>query len=196
LNTGGMGSVSPVPFADVDFLKKVEERMVIPTIEGLKSENIPYKGFIFIGLMNCGGEPYMIEYNCRMGDPETESVLPRIESDLVELLLGVAKGNLNEKELIISDKVAATVMMVAGGYPNTYLKDKVMSGMDNIRDSYIFHAGTYSDGDEIKTSGGRVIAITSLQNDMFSALQQATADASRIYYDGMYFRKDIGFDLL
>ena len=138
----------------------------------------------------------MIEYNCRMGDPETESVLPRIESDLVELLLGVAKGNLNEKELIISDKVAATVMMVAGGYPNTYLKDKVMSGMDNIRDSYIFHAGTYSDGDEIKTSGGRVIAITSLQNDMFSALQQATADASRIYYDGMYFRKDIGFDLL
>jgi phosphoribosylamine--glycine ligase len=196
LNTGGMGSVSPVPFADAAFLKKIEDRMVIPTIEGLKSDGISYKGFIFIGLMNCGGDPYMIEYNCRMGDPETESVMPRIESDFVDLLLGVAEGNLNEKELIISNKVAATVMMVAGGYPGEYLKDKVMTGMENIRDSYIFHAGTYVDGDVIKTSGGRVIAITSLQNDMFTALQQATADASRIYYDGMYFRKDIGFDLL
>ena len=196
LNTGGMGSVSPVPFADVAFLKKIEDRMVIPTIEGLKSDGISYKGFIFIGLMNCGGDPYMIEYNCRMGDPETESVMPRIESDFVDLLLGVAEGNLNEKELTISNKVAATVMMVAGGYPGEYLKDKVMTGMENIRDSHIFHAGSYVDGDEIKTSGGRVIAITSLQNDMFTALQQATADAARIYYDGMYFRKDIGFDLL
>ena len=196
LNTGGMGSVSPVPFADAEFLKKVEDRMVIPTIEGLKSDGISYKGFIFIGLMNCGGDPYMIEYNCRMGDPETESVMPRIESDFVDLLLGVAEGNLNEKELIISNKVAATVMLVAGGYPGEYLKDKVMTGMENIRDSYIFHAGSYVDGDVIKASGGRVIAITSLQNDMFTALQQATADAARIYYDGMYFRKDIGFDLL
>jgi len=196
LNTGGMGSVSPVPFADVAFLKKIEDRMVIPTIEGLKSDGISYKGFIFIGLMNCGGDPYMIEYNCRMGDPETESVMPRIESDFVDLLLGVAEGNLNEKALTISNKVAATVMMVAGGYPGEYLKDKVMTGMENIRDSHIFHAGSYVDGDEIKTSGGRVIAITSLQNDMFTALQQATADAARIYYDGMYFRKDIGFDLL
>jgi len=170
--------------------------MVIPTIEGLKSDGISYKGFIFIGLMNCGGDPYMIEYNCRMGDPETESVMPRIESDFVDLLLGVAEGNLNEKALTISNKVAATVMMVAGGYPGEYLKDKVMTGMENIRDSHIFHAGSYVDGDEIKTSGGRVIAITSLQNDMFTALQQATADAARIYYDGMYFRKDIGFDLL
>jgi len=196
LNTGGMGSVSPVPFADAAFLKKIEDRMVIPTIEGLKSDGISYKGFIFIGLMNCGGDPYMIEYNCRMGDPETESVMPRIESDFVDLLLGVAEGNLNEKALTISNKVAATVMMVAGGYPGEYLKDKVMTGMENIRDSHIFHAGSYVDGDEIKTSGGRVIAITSLQNDMFTALQQATADAARIYYDGMYFRKDIGFDLL
>jgi phosphoribosylamine--glycine ligase len=196
LNTGGMGSVSPVPFADAEFLKKIEDRMVIPTIEGLKSDGISYKGFIFIGLMNCDGDPYMIEYNCRMGDPETESVMPRIESDFVDLLLGVAEGNLNKKELIISNKVAATVMMVAGGYPGEYLKNKVMTGMENVRDSYIFHAGTYADDDEIKTSGGRVIAITSLQNDMFTALQQATADASRIYYDGMYFRKDIGFDLL
>src|ERR1700753_2378097 len=141
LNTGGMGSVSPVPFADAEFLKKVEERMVIPTIEGLKSEGIPYKGFIFIGLMNCGGDPYMIEYNCRMGDPETESVLPRIESDLVELLQGVAEGNLNEKELIISPKTAATVVMVAGGYPGKYLRDKVITGTENVRDSIVFHAG-------------------------------------------------------
>jgi phosphoribosylamine--glycine ligase len=196
LNTGGMGSVSPVPFADAEFLKKIEERMVIPTVEGLKSEGISYKGFIFIGLMNCNGDPYMIEYNCRMGDPETESVMPRIESDFVELLLGVAEGNLNEKELIISDKVAATVVMVAGGYPGEYLKDKVISNIENVRGSQVFHAGTYQDGEEVKTSGGRVLAITSLQDDMFTALQQATADAARIYYDGMYFRKDIGFDLL
>ncbi|WP_179414402.1 phosphoribosylamine--glycine ligase [Mucilaginibacter sp. E4BP6] len=196
LNTGGMGSVSPVPFADAEFLKKVEERMVIPTIEGLKSDGISYKGFIFIGLMNCGGDPYMIEYNCRMGDPETESVMPRIESDFVDLLSGVAEGNLDEKELIISDKVAATVVMVAGGYPGEYLKDKVISNIDNLRGSQVFHAGTYLDGEEVKTSGGRVLAITSLQDDMFTALQQATADAARIYYDGMYFRKDIGFDLL
>ncbi len=197
LNTGGMGSVSPVPFADEKFLKKVEERVIIPTIEGLKKDNIPYKGFIFIGLMNCYGDPYMIEYNCRMGDPETESVLPRIESDLVDLLIGVAEGTLHEKELKISDKTAATVMMVAGGYPGKYLRDKVMTGMENIRDSLVFHAGTYQDEDgDIRTSGGRVIAITSLQDGMFAALQQATADASRIYYDGMYFRKDIGFDLL
>jgi phosphoribosylamine--glycine ligase len=196
LNTGGMGSVSPVPFADAEFLKKVEERMVIPTVEGLKSEGISYKGFIFIGLMNCDGDPYMIEYNCRMGDPETESVMMRVESDLVELLSGVAEGNLNEKELIISDKVAATVVMVAGGYPGEYLKDKVISNIENVRGSQVFHAGTYLDGEDVKTSGGRVLAITSLQNDMFSALQQATADAARIYYDGMYFRKDIGFDLL
>jgi phosphoribosylamine--glycine ligase len=146
--------------------------------------------------MNCGGDPYMIEYNCRMGDPETESVMMRIESDLVDLLDGVAKGTLDEKELIISNKVAATVVMVAGGYPGEYLKDKIITGIENVRDSQVFHAGTYLDGENIKTSGGRVLAITSLQDNMFDALQQATADASRIYYDGMYFRKDIGFDLL
>jgi phosphoribosylamine--glycine ligase len=196
LNTGGMGSVSPVPFADAAFLDKVEQRIIIPTIEGLKSENIPDKGFIFIGLMNCGGDPYMIEYNCRMGDPETESVLPRIESDLVDLLLGVAEGNLNERELVIADKVAATVVMVAGGYPGEYLKHKVITGIGNVRGSHVFHAGTSLDGNDVITTGGRVLAITSLQDNMFDALQQATADASRIYYDGMYFRKDIGFDLL
>jgi phosphoribosylamine--glycine ligase len=196
LNTGGMGSVSPVPFADAAFMQKVEEHIIIPTVEGLKKENISYKGFIFIGLMNCEGEPWVIEYNCRMGDPETESVMPRIASDLVELLSGVAEGNLNEKELIISDKVAATVMMVSGGYPGEYLKHKTITGMENVRGSQVFHAGTYLDNETVKTSGGRVLAITSLQDDMFAALQQATADAARIYFDGMYFRKDIGFDLL
>lgn len=197
LNTGGMGSISPVPFADEAFIKKVEDRVIIPTIEGLKKDNIPYKGFIFIGLMNCGSDPYMIEYNCRMGDPETESVLPRIETDFVELLKGVADGNLHEKELMISNKIAATVVCVAGGYPGEYLKNKVISGIDNVRGSQVFHAGTsFNTEGEVITTGGRVLAITSLQDNLFDALQQATADASRIYYDGVYFRKDIGFDLL
>jgi phosphoribosylamine--glycine ligase len=197
LNTGGMGSVSPVPFADEAFIKKVEDRVIIPTIEGLKKDGISYKGFIFIGLMNCDGDPYMIEYNCRMGDPETESVLPRIETDLVELLKGVAEVNLHEKDLVISNKIAATVVCVAGGYPGEYLKNKVISGIDNVRGSHVFHAGTSTNADgEVITTGGRVLAITSLQDNLFDALQQATADASRIYYDGVYFRKDIGFDLI
>jgi len=196
LNTGGMGSVSPVPFADAAFMQKVEQRIVIPTVEGLKQEGIPYKGFIFIGLMNCNGEPYVIEYNCRMGDPETESVLPRITSDLVDLMTGVAEGNLHEKELTISPKIAATVMCVAGGYPGEYLKNRTITGLDNVRGSLTFHAGTSLRDDDVVTTGGRVLAITSLQDDMFNALQQATLDASRIYYDGKYFRKDIGFDLL
>ena len=141
LNTGGMGSVSPVPFADEAFMRKVEERIIKPTVEGLKSEDIPYKGFIFIGLMSCYGEPYVIEYNCRMGDPETESVLLRIESDFIDLLEGVAHGNLNEKELVISGKIAATVMMVSGGYPGEYLKNKTVDGLANVRDSIVFQAG-------------------------------------------------------
>ena len=196
LNTGGMGSVSPVPFADDTFMNKVEERVIIPTVGGLKQENIPYKGFIFIGLMNCDGDPYMIEYNCRMGDPETESVMMRIESDFTDLLLGVAEGTLDEKELLISDKVAATVMCVAGGYPGEYLKNKVITGIENVHDSQVFHAGTSMQGEDIITTGGRVLAVTTLQDNLFNALQQATADASRIYWDGMNFRKDIGFDLL
>jgi len=196
LNTGGMGSVSPVPFADAAFMQKVEEKVIIPTINGLKNEGIPYKGFIFIGLMNTQGEPWVIEYNCRMGDPETESVMPRIESDFVDLLQGVAEGNLNERELIISDKVAATVVCVAGGYPGEYLKDKAIAGIENVRGSHVFHAGTSLSGEDVITTGGRVLAITSLQDNMFNALQQATADAARIYYDGVYFRRDIGFDLL
>ncbi|RFZ83219.1 phosphoribosylamine--glycine ligase [Mucilaginibacter terrenus] len=196
LNTGGMGSVSPVPFADAEFMQKVEERVIIPTVEGLKAEGIPYKGFIFIGLMNCYGEPFVIEYNCRMGDPETESVMPRISSDFIDLLEGVAEGNLVEKQLEISEKVAATVVCVSGGYPGEYLKNKAISGIENVRDSHVFHAGTSFSGEDVINTGGRVLAITSLQDNMFDALQQATADASRIYYDGVYFRKDIGFDLL
>jgi phosphoribosylamine--glycine ligase len=196
LNTGGMGSVSPVHFAAGDFLTKVEERIVIPTVEGLKKEGIPYKGFIFIGLMNCDGEPYTIEYNCRMGDPETESVMMRIESDFVDLLQGVAEENLETKELKISNKTAATIMCVAGGYPGDYEKGKVITGIDNVRDSIVFQAGTVLDNGAIKTAGGRVLAVTSLQDNMFEALQHATADAARIYYDGVYFRRDIGFDLI
>ncbi len=196
LNTGGMGAVSPVPFADAAFMQKVEQQIIVPTINGLKQEGIPYRGFIFIGLMNCGGEPWVIEYNCRMGDPETESVLPRIESDFVDLLMGVAEGSLHEKQLLISPKTAATVVCVAGGYPGEYLKDRTITGLDNVRGSIAFHAGTKAEGEHIETAGGRVLAITSLQDDLFTALQQATLDASRIYYDGKYFRKDIGFDLL
>jgi phosphoribosylamine--glycine ligase len=196
LNTGGMGSVSPVPFADAAFMKKVHDKVIVPTISGLKKEGIPYKGFIFIGLMNCNGEPYVIEYNCRMGDPETESVMLRIESDFVDLLQGVTEGNLNEKELVISNKTAATVVCVAGGYPGEYLRNKVITGMENVHESKVFHAGTSLQGENVITTGGRVLAISSLQDNMFNALQQATADASRIYWDGMYFRKDIGFDLI
>jgi phosphoribosylamine--glycine ligase len=196
LNTGGMGSVSPVPFADAAFMKKVHDKVIVPTVNGLKKEKIPYKGFIFIGLMNCNGEPYVIEYNCRMGDPETESVMLRIESDFVDLLQGVAEGNLNEKELVISNKTAATIVCVAGGYPGEYLKNKVITGTENVHESQVFHAGTSMNGENVITTGGRVLAISTLQDNMFNALQQATADASRIYWDGMYFRKDIGFDLV
>ncbi len=196
LNTGGMGSVSPVPFADAAFMAKVEERIVIPTMKGLQQDNLPYKGFIFIGLMNCGGEPYVIEYNCRMGDPETESVLPRIENDLVEILQAVAEGNLNQINLKISNQIAATVMCVAGGYPGEYLKNRTITGIENVRGSIVFQAGTKLENGEVKTSGGRVLAVTSLQDTLFNALQQATLDAARIYFDGMHFRKDIGFDLI
>ena len=196
LNTGGMGSVSPVPFADAAFMQKVEQTVVIPTVEGLKKEGIPYKGFIFIGLMNCAGEPYVIEYNCRMGDPETESVMPRMECDFADLLLGVANQTLHQTSFGISPKVAATVMCVAGGYPGDYEKGKIITGFDNVRNSVVFQAGTELDNGSVKTAGGRVLAVTSLQDTLFDALQNATADAARIYFDGVYFRRDIGFDLL
>ncbi len=196
LNTGGMGSVSPVPFASAEFMAKVEEKIIKPTVEGLKAENIDYTGFIFFGLIKVGEEPMVIEYNCRMGDPETESVIPRIESDLVELFEACANQRLGEFDLKISPKHAATVMMVAGGYPGDYEKGKVITGLENIRDSIVFHAGTIAEQGQIKTNGGRVLAVSSLQDTQFDALQRATADAARIYFDGKYFREDIGFDLM
>jgi len=196
LNTGGMGSVSPVPFADDDFLQKVEQRIVIPTIAGLREDKIPYKGFIFIGLMNDHGDPYVIEYNVRMGDPETESVLPRIESDFVDLLLGVAEENLASKIVKVSNKIAATVMLVSGGYPGKYENGKTISGLENVKESIIFHAGTALVNEEVKTAGGRVLAVTALKDNLLDALQQATADAGRIYFEGKNFRRDIGFDLI
>lgn len=196
LNTGGMGSVSPVPFADNEFLDKVEERIIVPTINGLKKDGIPYKGFIFIGLMNVGGDPYVIEYNVRMGDPETESVLPRIDSDLLDLLQGVAKGDLFERSFTLSPKTAATVVLVSGGYPGNFESGKAISNVENVKDSIVFHAGTKEENGVVQTAGGRVLAVTALEDTLFDALQQATADAGRIYFEGKYFRKDIGFDLL
>lgn len=196
LNTGGMGAISPVKFADSAFLQKVEKRIIIPTINGLKAEGIHYKGFIFIGLMNHNGEPSVVEYNCRMGDPETESVLLRIESDFLALLMALANENLADYKLQISAKTAVTVMLVSAGYPSDYINGKNIIGLDNVKNSMVFHAGTISENNTIKTNGGRVLAITSLQNDLFTAVQQATADAGRVYFDGIYFRRDIGFDLL
>jgi phosphoribosylamine--glycine ligase len=196
LNTGGMGSVSPVPFADKVFLDKIEERIIKPTVNGLLKDGIDYTGFIFFGLIKVGEEPYVIEYNARMGDPETESVIPRIENDLVELFLAAADKKLGDYEIKISPKNAATVVIVAGGYPGEYEKGKAISGLDNIRDSNVFHAGTIQEGGIIKSNGGRVLAVTSVQNTQFEALQCATADAARIYFDGKYFREDIGFDLM
>lgn len=196
LNTGGMGSVSPVPFADKKFLDAVEESIIKPTINGLKKDGINYTGFIFFGLFKVGDKPMIIEYNCRMGDPETESVMLRIENDLVELFMATAKKKLKEYKINISPKNAATVMIVAGGYPGEYEKGKAISGIENVRQSQVFHAGTIIEGGVIKTNGGRVLAISSLQDSQFEALQSATADAARIYFDGKYFREDIGFDLV
>ena len=196
LNTGGMGSVSPVPFADQQFLDAVEESIIKPTINGLKKDKIDYTGFIFFGLFKVGDKPLIIEYNCRMGDPETESVMLRIENDLVDLFLATSKKQLKDYKLNISPKHAATVMIVAGGYPGDYEKGKAISGIENVRKSTVFHAGTSLEGGVIKTNGGRVLAVSSLQDTQFEALQSATADAARIYFDGKYFREDIGFDLV
>lgn len=196
LNTGGMGSVSPVPFADKKFLDAVEETIIKPTIDGLKKDNIDYTGFIFFGLFKVGDKPMIIEYNCRMGDPETESVMLRIENDLVDLFLAASKKELKDYKINISPKNAATVMIVAGGYPGDYEKGKAISGIENVRQSTVFHAGTTLEGGVVKTNGGRVLAVSSLQDSQFEALQSATADAARIYFDGKYFREDIGFDLV
>ena len=196
LNTGGMGAISPVPFADEAFLKKVEERIVIPTIEGLRKDGIPYKGFIFIGLMNCNGDPFVIEYNCRMGDPETEAVIPRIQSDLLDLFEGVATETLSRREYTTDPRTATTVMMVAGGYPGEYEKGKEITGLEGNGSCLVFHAGTRRGDGKVYTNGGRVIAVTALAEDIKKGLQLSFEQARKIEYEGKYYRKDIGQDLM
>ncbi len=195
LNTGGMGSISPVPFADEVFMKKVEDRIIRPTVLGLQKDQIPYNGFIFFGLISCGGEPMVIEYNVRMGDPETEAVMLRIKSDFVELLIGSADGTLTEKTIEIDDRTAVAVMLVSGGYPGPYEKGKAISGLEKIESSFAFHAGTNFKNGEICTDGGRVIAISSYGNSMNEALSFSYKNAELIDFEGKYFRKDLGFDL-
>lgn len=197
LNTGGMGAVSPVPFAKGDFMQKVEEKVIRPTVEGLKADGIRYTGFIFFGLMNVDGEPYVIEYNARMGDPETEVVLPRISSDLVQLLRATAEQKLNNFTLETDPRTAATVMLVSGGYPESYEKGKKMTGFEQAKDIILFHAGTKTnETEEIVTNGGRVISLTGFGEDIAQALDKCKAAAEKIDFEGKYYRKDIGLDLL
>lgn len=194
-NTGGMGAISPVPFAHDGFLKKVNEQVVLPTLKGLKEDQISYQGFIFIGLMNVNGSPYVIEYNVRMGDPETEVVMPRIKSDLVELFEATATGKLDTVDLAIDKRTASTVMLVSGGYPGSYEKGHEISGLDLPTEGVAFHAGTRSDHGRVLTNGGRVIACTGMGVDMKEALRMSYATAARIQWKGKTFRSDIGFDL-
>lgn len=195
LNTGGMGAVSPVAFADEVFMEKVERQIVIPTVEGLRKEKIDYKGFIFIGLINVQGEPKVIEYNVRMGDPETEVVMPRIKSDLLDLFSGVATETLESKSLEIDTRSAATVMMVSGGYPENYEKGKPILGLEDVKDSIVFHAGTVMKGNQLQTSGGRVLTITSYGDTIKESLATSYKNAKKILFTGAYYRADIGFDL-
>jgi len=195
LNTGGMGAISPVPFADETLMKKIEDRIVKPTVNGIKADNIDYKGFVFIGLIKVGDEPYVIEYNVRMGDPETEVVLPRIKSDLVALMESTWKGELNTASLEIDERSATTVMLVSGGYPESYEKGKPITGLDKVTESLVFHAGTSRTEEGIVTNGGRVIAVSSFGDDYKQALKKSYQSAELLQFDKMYFRKDLGFDL-
>ena len=195
LNTGGMGAISPVPFADQAFMAKVEERIVKPTVKGLQEDNIPYNGFVFFGLINCGGEPYVIEYNVRMGDPETEAVMLRIQSDFVDLLEAAATGNMASQSIEIDERSAVTVMLVSGGYPGAYQKGIAMSGFEKNEGSILFHAGTKQAGDKVVTDGGRVLAVSSYGKTMQEALAQSYANALKVDFEGKYYRKDLGFDL-
>ncbi|MBP2833296.1 phosphoribosylamine--glycine ligase [Aquimarina sp. U1-2] len=195
LNTGGMGAISPVPFADAAFMSKIEEQIIKPTVDGLAKENIDYKGFIFIGLIKVGNDPKVIEYNVRMGDPETEAVLPRVKNDLVSLFQHVGNQTLDQVKLEIDKRSATTVMTVSGGYPEAYEKGKEITGIESIEDSIVFHAGTKFEGDKVVTNGGRVIAITSLDDNFKKALQKSYQNIKKLHFDTMCYRKDIGFDL-
>ena len=196
LNTGGMGAISPVPFADKILLEKIETRIVKPTINGFQKDGIEYKGFVFIGLINVKGEPIVIEYNVRMGDPETEVVIPRLKTDLVELFQAVAEERLDEVVLEIDERTATTIMVVSGGYPEDYDKGNVITGIENVADSIVFHAGTKLENGKVVSNGGRVLAVTSYGNNFQEAIKKSYQNIDKLHFDKMYFRKDIGFDLL